>query len=473
MPPDPFSSRPLYTVQSCFVSILRIQTLLLSLVLLLASESIAQPKQTTKQMPGKPLEKRREATKRPKRDGLHSVKGDALFLIKNVDITNFPDMSVIFSAVNNRNQFIRTLKKEDIIVLENGIPRPILSLDMISAANRVPLDVIFVIDVTASMRDIISTVKENVKLFAQELRKSGFDAKLGMVLFSDYVEFASTELIDDVGEFERWVGNVQTVGGGDIPENSLEALAAIGGMNVRPIAMRMAVLITDAPPFQKGDLGDGTTKHTIASIGDYLYEREVRVLTVTPPDQQHYHDLALLTEGASFDLDSSFSSVLSSLINDITSLYALRYQSQSTLAPDSVRIDILRSEDKAPLATRKLLAMEPGRRFVFEELQFAANQATLASEFIPELERVVRLMHVRPNMRIRIEGHADSTGSYELNLELSKVRAQSVANYFMQSGIASDRVETIGYASTRPLVSNATEEGRKRNRRIEFVILSK
>jgi outer membrane protein OmpA-like peptidoglycan-associated protein len=433
----------------------------------------AQPTPTQKPTKTTPIEKRRDASKRPKRDGLYSAKGDAIFMIKNVDITHFPEMSVIFSAVNNRNQFIRTLKPEDVIVLENGIPRPILSLDLISASNRVPIDIVFAIDVTASMRDVINTVKNNIKLFAEELRMHGFDARLGMVLFSDYVEWISPELTDDVLEFERWVGNVQTVGGGDIPENSLEALNAIGTMPLRPIAMRMACVITDAPPHKQGEYGDGITKFTPQFIGDYLYEREVRVLTVTPPVLTDYHNIAQLTEGASFDLDSSFNSVLSSMVEDITSLYSLRYLSQSTLAPDSVRIDILRAEDKSPLASRKLLAMEPGRRFVFEDLQFAANQATLAAEFIPELERVVRLMHVRPNMRIRIEGHADSTGSDAQNMELSNQRATSVANYLMQSGIAATRVETIGYGETRPLVSNDTEEGRRRNRRIEFVILSK
>jgi len=117
--------------------------------------------------------------------------------------------------------------------------------------------------------------------------------------------------------------------------------------------------------------------------------------------------------------------------------------------------------------------MEPGRRFVFEDLQFGPNQASLVGEFIPELERVVRLMHVRPAMRIKIEGHADSTGSQDLNSKLSEQRAIAVKRYLMQSGIAPDRIETIGYSSTRPIASNATEAGRRLNRRIEFLILAK
>ncbi len=417
--------------------------------------------------------KLRDISKRPARYGLQSVKGDALFDIKNVDITRFPDMSVIFSAVNNRNQFIRTLKKDDIVLMENGQKRPIISLDLVSAQNRVPIDIVFVIDQTASMRDMIGTVKQSVTSFASQLREHGFDFRLGMVRFGDAVEWVSPELTDDVSKFEQWVADIDAAGGGDVKENALEGLHAVASMPLRPIAMRMAVLITDAQCHLAGEQGDGTTTFTMQSMGDFLYEREIRLLTVTPAEFPEYHDLATLTEGASFDLGKSFDNVLGDLIQDITSLYSLKYLSQSTLAPDSVRIDILRAEDLSPLAARKLVALEPGRRFVFEDLLFGPSQSALVSEFVPELERVVRLMHVRPNMRVRIEGHADSTGSEELNMRLSQERAEAVKHYLITSGIQPERLETIGYSATRPLASNTTDEGRRANRRIEFLVLSK
>lgn len=419
------------------------------------------------------IEKRRDASKRQPRYGLQSVRGDVQFMIKNVDITHFPEMGVIFSAVNNRNQFVRTLTKDDLIVLENGQQRPILSLDMVSAENRVPIDIVFVIDQTASMKDMIATVKQNVNEFVEQLRQHGFDYRLGLIRFGDEVESANMTLTDDVLQFEDWVGQIEAAGGGDPKENALEALHAISRLPLRPIALRLAVLVTDAQCHQQGEYGDGVTDFTTKSMGDWLYEREIRLLTVTPPEYTEYHDMAAATEGASFNLTESFGSVISGLVQDITSLYSLRYLSQSTLAPDSVRVDLLRAEDKLPLASRKLLAMEPGRRFVFEDLQFAPNQSALVAEFVPELERVVRLMFVRPTMKIRIEGHADSTGAPELNMKLSEERAEAVKRYLMQSGIAGDRVETIGYASQRPIASNATEAGRRLNRRIEFLILTK
>lgn len=421
----------------------------------------------------KALEKKREVSARRTGSGLVSVKGDVIFDIKNVDITHFPEMSVVFSAVNNRNVFVRTLKKEDILVLENAIQRPILSLDLISASNRVPIDIVFVIDETGSMQPFIDAVKDNIKRFSGRLRSQGFDYQLGLVRFTDIVTWSSPELTDDVATFERWVGEIQAAGGGDIPENSLEGLKAATNIKYRPIALKLAILVTDAPCFERDKPGDGTTDFTMREMGDFLFERELRLYGITPKEMTQYQDMAVLTEGASFDIAAPFDSVLTQVAGDITSLYALRYLSQSTLAPDSVRIDILRSEDRSPLTSRKMIALDEGKRFVFEDLLFGPNQAALATEFVPELERVVRLMHVRPKMRIRVEGHADASGPHDKNVILAGERAVAVRKYLMQSGISGDRLESIGYGDSRPIADNATEEGRRLNRRTEFVILQK
>jgi len=421
----------------------------------------------------KALEKKREVSARRTGSGLVSVKGDVIFDIKNVDITHFPEMSVIFSAVNNRNVFVRTLKKEDILVLENGIQRPILSLDLISASNRVPIDIVFVIDETGSMQPYIDAVKDNIKRFSGRLRSQGFDYQLGLVRFTDLVTWSSPELTDDVATFERWVGEIQAAGGGDIPENALEGLKAATNIKYRPIALKLAILVTDAPCFERDKPGDGTTDFTMRDMGDFLFERELRLFGITPKEMTQYQDMAVLTEGASFDIAAPFDSVLTQVAGDITSLYALRYLSQSTLAPDSVRIDILRSEDRQPLTSRKMIALDEGKRFVFEDLLFGPNQAALATEFVPELERVVRLMHVRPTMRIRVEGHADASGPHDKNVVLAGLRAEAVKKYLMQSGISGDRLESLGYGDSRPIADNSTEDGRRLNRRTEFVILQK
>jgi OOP family OmpA-OmpF porin len=72
---------------------------------------------------------------------------------------------------------------------------------------------------------------------------------------------------------------------------------------------------------------------------------------------------------------------------------------------------------------------------------------------------------------VEIAGHADSQGSPERNLELSRRRAQAVLDYFVSRGEDPERFVAVGYGDTRPIADNSTEEGRQKNRRIEFIAL--
>ncbi|RKZ29435.1 hypothetical protein DRQ36_08630 [bacterium] len=85
-----------------------------------------------------------------------------------------------------------------------------------------------------------------------------------------------------------------------------------------------------------------------------------------------------------------------------------------------------------------------------------------------DLQEALRILKAYPQMRVLIEGHTDSQGSDEYNRELSIKRAMSVKSWLVTQGIASDRLETIGYGETRPVDTNDTSAGRANNRRIEF-----
>jgi len=73
-------------------------------------------------------------------------------------------------------------------------------------------------------------------------------------------------------------------------------------------------------------------------------------------------------------------------------------------------------------------------------------------------------------MKIELAGHTDSIGSEQYNQGLSERRAKSAYNYFVSKGIAADRMTTVGYGELRPVASNATDEGRAKNRRVEITI---
>jgi outer membrane protein OmpA-like peptidoglycan-associated protein len=82
-------------------------------------------------------------------------------------------------------------------------------------------------------------------------------------------------------------------------------------------------------------------------------------------------------------------------------------------------------------------------------------------------------MKAKPSLKLKIEGHTDIVGDHARNMKLSNLRAESVRNYMVQNGIAGNRLYTIGYGETRPTASNNTDEGRKLNRRTEFIIVQK
>jgi outer membrane protein OmpA-like peptidoglycan-associated protein len=67
-------------------------------------------------------------------------------------------------------------------------------------------------------------------------------------------------------------------------------------------------------------------------------------------------------------------------------------------------------------------------------------------------------------------GHTDEKGTRDYNFELSKLRAQSVANYFILKGIATNRIEVLGKGKLHPIDKSGTELAHKRNRRVEFLI---
>lgn len=104
------------------------------------------------------------------------------------------------------------------------------------------------------------------------------------------------------------------------------------------------------------------------------------------------------------------------------------------------------------------------------ELLFETNKSTLRSEHIATLNSIVDYLVLHPERAVKISGHTDNTGSEGHNLTLSKRRADVVAEYLVRNGVDINRVETFGFGSEKPLVVNTTDEGRKKNRRVELLI---
>lgn len=100
-------------------------------------------------------------------------------------------------------------------------------------------------------------------------------------------------------------------------------------------------------------------------------------------------------------------------------------------------------------------------------LFFDTNDWTLQPASITELERVVSILLDHP-YRVEIGGHTDNVGSDAANQKLSEMRAKAVRDWLTANGVEIDRLSVKGYGESRPVTTNATEEGRRKNRRVEI-----
>jgi outer membrane protein OmpA-like peptidoglycan-associated protein len=118
-----------------------------------------------------------------------------------------------------------------------------------------------------------------------------------------------------------------------------------------------------------------------------------------------------------------------------------------------------------------LQKMDAGATIVLENIFFKTNSANLESESFIELTKLTELLVKNETLRIRIEGHTDSDGDEAANLKLSQARALSVKTYLESKGIVASRIESEGYGESQPIETNATPEGKAKNRRTVFRVL--
>jgi|KBSSwiStaDraftv2_1062776.scaffolds.fasta_scaffold176646_2 outer membrane protein OmpA-like peptidoglycan-associated protein/uncharacterized protein YidB (DUF937 family) len=127
-------------------------------------------------------------------------------------------------------------------------------------------------------------------------------------------------------------------------------------------------------------------------------------------------------------------------------------------------------------ASAALAALKPGyapqelvSAMNLEIINFATGSADIPQSSQPFLNRAAEVIKTGPNTAvIEIGGHTDNTGDASANLALSQQRADAVRNYLVQQGVAETTLNAKGYGDTKPIASNDTDEGRFRNRRIEF-----
>jgi hypothetical protein len=258
-----------------------------------------------------------------------------------------------FGLTDPNGNPVGNLRPDNVKVFEDGKEAKIL--DFRGVGQGRPVDIVFVLDVTESMQPYIDAVKQNVIAFAQDLQSNSRDYRLGLVTFEDYVVSAYPDcncayrnsFTSDVKQFTEWVGSLHAGGGGDIPEDQLDALAYAAKFPFRPEAEGIIIIVTDAPPHHDGD-GSADTAHdqafwdhhtrgvqvtdlTGTKVADMLKKNGLTLYGVVPPPfiAPEYQEIVDATHGRSYNIiteEGRFASLVREIGHSIATEYSLTYR---------------------------------------------------------------------------------------------------------------------------------------------------
>ncbi|BBO74118.1 hypothetical protein DSCW_15350 [Desulfosarcina widdelii] len=107
--------------------------------------------------------------------------------------------------------------------------------------------------------------------------------------------------------------------------------------------------------------------------------------------------------------------------------------------------------------------------WTFNEINFETAKANIQPSSYGILDEIAAALAANPQLKVAVEGHTDNTGARAFNMDLSQKRAQSVVDYLVKKGVSPDRLSAKGYGPDRPIADNGTRVGRAKNRRVQFV----
>jgi OmpA-OmpF porin, OOP family len=144
----------------------------------------------------------------------------------------------------------------------------------------------------------------------------------------------------------------------------------------------------------------------------------------------------------------------------------------SLISPEDTTkpIPVVKDTVKADTVAVPKTEFKTGQVIELKNIFFETDKSELLPESFTELNKLVKVLNQNKNLEIQINGHTDNQGKNQRNLVLSEERAQAVYEYLKGQGVQ-NKMSYAGFGSTKPVAANSTEEGRAKNRRVEFEVL--
>jgi len=307
--------------------------------------------------------------------------------------------------------------------------------------------------------------------------------------------YMQTSKANSITEIQQFTGLAGTIDGSGNADVKIDLTSIASGIDVRDVRMRfllfetykfpnaevtakidMAKLqdltlhIRDTYPLHFTVAMHGMTKDFDADVYvTRLSDKSVSVATAKPivvktDDFGLTAGLAKLMEAINGTSIVSAASFTLDLIFETGDLIPVVQQAQQQAAAQ-----------KAQEESRPITSQECETRFsvisTTGAIYFKSGSSELDAASDPLLNSVADIANRCPSVKVEVSGHTDSTGSVSANQTLSEARAKAVVDYLVAHGVAQSRITSTGYGGTKPVASNANEEGRAKNRRIEFRVV--
>ena len=307
--------------------------------------------------------------------------------------------------------------------------------------------------------------------------------------------YMQTSKANSITEIQQFTGLTGTIDGNGNADVKIDLTSIASGIDVRDVRMRFLLFetykfpnaevtakidmsklqnltsqIRDTYPLHFTVAMHGVTKDFDADVYvTRLNDKAVSVATAKPivvktDDFGLTAGLAKLMEAINGTPIVSAASFTFDLIFESGDLIPVVQQAQQQAAAQ-----------KAQEETKPITSQECETRFsvisTTGAIYFKSGSAELDAASDPLLNSVADIANRCPSVKIEVSGHTDSTGSASANQALSEARAKAVVDYLAAHGVAQSRITSTGYGGAKPVASNANEEGRAKNRRIEFRVV--
>lgn len=348
------------------------------------------------------------------------------------------------------------------------------TVEEVSEENRQPYSLAFVLDHSGSMGEgRVRILRRSIALLLRGISKRD---NVSVISFT-HAPFVEVPL---TGDKKKWVtgfdsADLSTYGGGTAIYDA--ALAGIREVGRGPDdAKRVVILFTDGY--------DGNSSAKMEAVQRAAREKNVSLYTIAygPADKELLHNLAFYTGGRMYRIYRSreFLDVFIDIYRRLNHYYRITYTPPECAGLHTARASLNLPDlgigglwGQGAYDRSVITPFDSVGRVVFVNIEFDYNEAGIRPESMPRIREVADVMARNPDMRLEVRGHTDDQGSEEYNLKLSERRARAVADALHDMGISRQRLSVEGFGESRPLVPNDNDENRRRNRRTEFVILSK